>query len=107
MQHALMSMPQVSNLVEKLSSGYLKSLFSELISHLAALNEMVEVRSCDFEVRIELSNNLICRIVPYRELLHIQVGDRPGWEVRIRDEQGYFEALDMCISQYLKMFCPS
>jgi hypothetical protein len=107
MQHALTGVPQVSNLVERLSSGYLKSLFSELILHLSALNDEVEVRSCDIEVRIELSNNLICRIVPYRELLHIQVGDCPGWEVRIRDEQGYFEALDMCISQYLKMFRPS
>jgi hypothetical protein len=41
--------------------------------------------------------------VPYRELVHIQVGDSPVWEARIRNERDYLEAVDMMLRAFVRM----
>jgi hypothetical protein len=95
--------PRASMLSEGISDGKLRDIYIELIQRLISLHEEIKLSCSDLEVRISFRGALIARVVPYRELLHIRVGDAPGWEVRVREEQGYLETLDLAIHQFLRV----
>jgi hypothetical protein len=78
-----------------------RGYFHELIEILANLHEDVAVRWSPVDIRAEFAARTICRVVPYRELIHIHVGDAPAWEVRVRDEAGYLEAVDRILDVFL------
>lgn len=78
-----------------------RGFFHELLEILSNLHEDVAVRWSPVDIRAEFAARTICRIVPYRELIHIHVGDAPAWEVRVRDEVGYLEAVDRILDVFL------
>jgi hypothetical protein len=84
-----------------------RALFHELIEILSNLHGDVVRHCCPVDVRAEFDGRTICRIVPYRELIHLQIGDAPVWEVRIRDEAGYLEAVDRILVVFLSMAAAS
>jgi hypothetical protein len=78
-----------------------RGFFHELIDILSNLHEDVEVSRSPVDIRAEYGGRSICRVVPYRELIHLHVGDSPAWETRIRDEAGYLDAVDRILDVYL------
>jgi hypothetical protein len=78
-----------------------RGFFCELIQILTDLHEEVEIHHGPVDIRAEYAGNCICRIVPYRELIHIQIGESPIWEVRVRNESAYLDAVDRILDVYL------
>ena len=86
-----------------ITNASVRALFHELIEILSNLHGDVVMHRSPVDVRTEFNGRTICRIVPYRELIHLQVGDAPVWEVRIRDEAGYLEAVDRILVVFLSL----
>lgn len=80
-----------------------RGFFHELVDILTHLHEDVEVQYSPVDIRAEYCGRTICRIVPYRELVHMQIGDDPVWEVRIRGEAGYLDAVDLIFDVFLDL----
>lgn len=80
-----------------------RNFFHELIDILSGLHSDVQIRRSPVDIRAEFNGRTICRVVPYRELIHLQVGDTTVWEVRVRDEAGYLEAVHRILETYLAL----
>lgn len=78
-------------------------MYATLVTSLESLPGSVRVVESRVDLRAEVGEQLLCRIVPYRELLHIQVGGDPGWEVRVRDRGAYFEAVDRILREFCRI----
>jgi hypothetical protein len=72
------------------------------VDELARLHGDVSLSVGTVDIRAEAWGRQLCRIVPYRELIHVQVGEAPMWESRVRDEAAYLEAIDMILSTFLR-----
>ena len=81
----------------------IRGFFYELIAILTNLHEDVEVQHGPVDIRAEYAGKSICRIVPYRELIHLHIGGSPTWEVRIRDEASHLDAVDRILDVYLSV----
>lgn len=90
-------------LVDTISNASVRGFYDQMMNHLDTLNEGVVVCQSDVDVRAEFDGRLICRIVPYRDLLHLQIGDSPTWEIRVRDEGGYMEAMGRILEIFLRL----
>jgi hypothetical protein len=88
---------------ESITNVTVRGFFHELLEILANLGESVEVIAGPVDIRAEVSGTTICRLVPYRELIHIHVGEEPVWEVRVRNETGYLDAIDSILDVYLEV----
>jgi hypothetical protein len=84
-----------------IANATVRSYFYELIGILTDLHEKVEVQHGPVDIRAEYAGRCICRIVPYRELVHLRIGEAPVWEVRVRDEAAYLDAVDRILDVYL------
>jgi len=82
-------------------------MYHRLVQVLRELHTDVGVSESGVELRAELGGRMLCRVVPYRELLHIQVGDSPTWEVRVRDEAGFLDAVDRTLAAFLRLVAAS
>jgi len=103
-----MSIPQplrterpVSALAETISDRYVREMFDSLVELLGGLHNEVTVSADGVDVRVEYSGRQLCRLVPYRELIHIQIGDGSVWEIRVRDETTYFQAADRILRTFV------
>ena len=92
-----------SALAEVIEDQPLRSMYQRLVVLLDGLHEDVRVDETSLELRAELGGSLLCRVVPYRELLHVQVGHSPTWEVRVRDQRGFEQAVDHVFRCLLRM----
>jgi len=80
-----------------------RGYFHELVDILSNLHDDVDVFRSPVDIRAEYGGRTICRVVPYRELIHLHVGDTPAWEVRIRDEVAYLDAVDRVLDVFLTL----
>ncbi len=94
-QHALV-------LVDTIADAGVRELCLRLLKEVSGLHADVVVSADGVDIRAEVRGRSLCRIVPYRELFHVQVGASPMWESRVRDEAGYFEAVDMILRTFLR-----
>ena len=86
-----------------IANATIRGFFYELIAILTNLHEDVEVQHGPVDIRAEYAGKSICRVVPYRELIHLHIGESPTWEVRVRDETGYLDAVDRILDGYLSV----
>lgn len=91
-------------LSKAITDSRLQEIYLDCIASVSALHDEVTHTVTGLEVRFFFRGALLARVVPYRELLHIHIGDAPGWEVRVRDEQGYSETLDLILHHFLRIF---
>lgn len=104
MQRVGIAYKRASGLDDVISDHRLKGLYLRFIRHLSRLHDSIKVESTSVEVRVFYLDKLICRVVPYRELFHVQIGEWPTWEIRVRDEGGYAESLDRAIEYFLSAY---
>ena len=86
-----------------ITDGAVRGYYREVVKHLENLHGDVAVRKSEIDLRAEFAGRTICRIVPYRELLHIQVGDSVVWETRVRTESGFMEAMGRILEAFLRL----
>lgn len=82
-------------------------MFHRFVALLSGVHEGVQVQATRVEVRFFLGDAFLCRLVPYRELFHVQIGDAPSWDARVRTQDGYAEAVDRALQRYLDVFAAS
>jgi hypothetical protein len=83
--------------------AHVRNLCARLVDELASLHADIELMGTGVDIRAEFQGRTLCRLVPYRELVHIQVGDSPVWEARIRSERDYLDAVDMILRAFVRM----
>jgi len=83
------------------ANASVRAYFHELLSILSNLHDGVSIHRSPVDIRAEYAGRTICRVVPYRELIHLHIGDAPVWEVRIREEAGYLDAVDRILDVFL------
>lgn len=95
--------PRSDNFGDVIANVAVRGFFHELIEIISSLHEDVDVHHSPVDIRAEYAGKCICRIVPYRELVHLHIGESPVWEVRVRDEAGHLEAVDRILDVYLSL----
>jgi hypothetical protein len=93
----------VRALAERFEVPEVKALFLRLADDLNRLHGDVTVSVSDIDLRADAAGRPLCRLVPYRELIHVQVGDGPTWESRVRESGGYYQAVDMIVATLLQL----
>ncbi len=94
---------RVSKLAGSMRESGLKELFREMCSKVSLLHADMKLDISSVEVRAYLWNSPVCRLVPYPELLHVQVGREPVWDLRLKDRKTYFRAIDRVLEEYLQI----
>lgn len=82
-------------------------MYERLVAILGGLHTDVSVGETGVELRARVGERTLCRVVPYRELLHVQVGDAPVWEVRVRDEAAFLDAVDRILRAFVGIVASS
>lgn len=96
--------PRVPNgLGDVIARANVRQLYHALLETLVSLHDGVALRHSAVDVRAEFRGGTFCRIVPYQELVHVQVGEAPVWEVRVRDDVGYLEAVDRILGVFTRL----
>ena len=93
------SRPSLSDLVENHDLG---ALVGELRTLLPRLHSEVRVQETPYELSVQFRDMLLCRVVPYRELLHVQIGQDPVWETRLRSARDWPEVMDRIVRVFLR-----
>jgi hypothetical protein len=91
-------------LADHIDNPDVRDLFVRLLDGVGGLHRDVAVVASGVDVRMEVRGRTVCRLVPYRELIHVQVEGATSWESRIRDETGYLEVLDRLLTAFLRAF---
>jgi hypothetical protein len=95
--------PRPHRLGDTISDATVRGFYHKLLEIVGTLHDDVTLHHTEVDVRAEYEGCPICRLVPYRELIHLQIGDAPAWEIRIRDEQGFLEAVDRVLEKFVEL----
>jgi hypothetical protein len=76
----------------------------ELRAALARLHREVRVTETSMDLQAEFRGVPLCRVVPYRELLHVHVGESPEWETRVRHASEFPPVMDHVVRAFLRAF---
>lgn len=91
-----------SSLSELVDHPELRILVGELCALLPRLHSEVRIRETPSELFVEFRELPLCRVVPYRELIHVQVGQDPVWETRVRSSREWPEVMDRIVRTFLR-----
>lgn len=92
----------VQRLAETITDPPARERFLRLVGEVMRLHQDVAVVVSGIDVRAEFAGGTLCRIVPYRELVHVQVGEDPMWETRMRTDLGYTESIHRIVDVFLR-----
>lgn len=92
---------KLKRLVETITDPSLRREFADLITRTLDLDDSMALEATNVEFRLTCGDAFVCRLAPYDELFHAQVGENPAWETRVRTPKGAREALDRIIQRYL------
>jgi hypothetical protein len=96
--------PDKSSLGEIIFDRRLRDLYSRFLADIRELHDEILVESTRVEVRVFFRGRLLCRVVPYRELFHVQIGERDPWEIRVRDEATCVRTMDCVLGKFFEDF---
>jgi hypothetical protein len=82
----------------------LRELYRSFVDSIRGFHSGVELEVNQLEVWARFEDELLCRIVPYRELFHVLVGRENVWEVRVKNRSGCLETLDRVLSRFLEVY---
>lgn len=104
MPHAHPDRRTVSDPGDRIAVPEVKALYDRFIGAAAGIHGDVEVKAAQLDSRILFHGVLICRVAPYRELFHVQIGGDPAWETRVRDAAGCADAVDRMLARFLELY---
>jgi hypothetical protein len=88
---------------DAVSHAHVRDSCARLVEDVASLHREVTIAGTGVDIRAEFRGRLLCRVVPYRELLHVHVGDGPTWEARVRNESDYVSVVDAVVRAFRRM----
>jgi hypothetical protein len=94
--------PRAPRLADNITDQSVRDIYARMLGVLRNLHDDVEVNESNVDVRASCGATFICRLVPYRELIHAQIGGSPKWEIRIRSENDSNEAIERILGTFLK-----
>jgi hypothetical protein len=96
--------PGISNPGEIINERTLRDLYERFLAQIRGVHDEIEFEATRVEIRIFFRESLLCRIVPYRELFHVLIGDENPWEIRVRDEATCLSTLDRVLDKFFERF---
>jgi hypothetical protein len=94
-------------LASEITDKIVRTLFDRFVTTFSSVHEEIRVEATRVEIRFFFKNEFLCRLAPYRELFHVQVGDAPAWETRVRTEAGFNETMDRALHRFLAVYATS
>lgn len=91
-------------LANEIADRSVKELFERFVETYSNVHDDIRVQTTSVEIRFFYQGELLCRLAPYRELFHVQIGDGPGWETRVRTEESFFAAIDRALHRFLEAY---
>ncbi len=82
----------------------LRNLYRRFLGALLDFHDEITMEITRVEVRVFFGNVLLCRVVPYRELFHVQIGEENAWEIRVRHEAACLDTLDRALVRFLDVY---
>jgi hypothetical protein len=79
-------------------------MVGELREAIVRLHSGVRVVESPLDLSAEFRGVTFCRITPYRELIHIQIGQDPMWEARLRTAGELPEVTARVVRAFLDVF---
>jgi hypothetical protein len=104
MPRARSESPAESDPGDLIADRTLRRLYDRFIGEIRGIHHDVTVRTAQLELRVYFQETLICRIVPYRELFHVQVGEKPVWETRVRDAADCVDIMDPILDRFFAVY---
>jgi hypothetical protein len=92
-----------SALAEIIVDQSVRAMYLRMLGLLRSLHRDVSVEESGVELRVDYGRHILCRVVPYRELLHVQVSEDPLWEVRVRDRAAFEETVERILRAYCRL----
>lgn len=87
-----------------IADTFLRDLYYKFLASVCGFHDGVRVETARLDVRIFWRDGLLCRVAPYRELFHVQVGKEDIWETRVRNRAGCVESLDRVLARFLDLY---
>jgi len=94
-------------LANEIADRAVRGLFERFIDACSGFSESIEVEANSVEARFFYSGQFLCRVAPYRDLFHVQIGESPSWETRVRSEAGFLDAVDKALQLFLEAYAES
>lgn len=88
---------------DEIASAPVRQLYKRYVRLVSGMHDEIEARASAVEVRLFFRSELVCRLVPYRELFHVQVGDGQAWETRVRSEESFLDTMDRTLQRFLAL----
>jgi hypothetical protein len=85
----------------------LARLVDDMRTGLTRLHSDVRVVETSVDLHMEFRGVVICRVVPYRGLLHFQIGEDPVWETRLRSPGEFPEVMNRIVRTFLRAYSQS
>lgn len=95
--------PQAARLGDQISDGAVSKLFYRYLESVGGMHDDIAEKTSSVEIRLFFGDELVCRLVPYRELFHVQIGDGSVWETRVRNEAMFEDTLDHTLHRFLEL----
>jgi hypothetical protein len=82
----------------------LRRLYDTFLNEVRGMHDDVRFETTRMETRVFFRDAVLCRVVAYRQLFHVQVGKDNVWEMRVRGPASCAETLDRVLSTFLEVY---
>jgi hypothetical protein len=104
MPHASPEFPSGPDPGRIIADHDLRALYDDFLGAIRATHDDVRFETTRMETRVFFRETLLCRVVAYRQLFHVQVGKDSVWEIRVRDRASCSDTLDRVLTRFLESF---
>jgi hypothetical protein len=91
-------------LADEIEDRPVKVLFERFVETYTNVHDEIRAQETNVEIRFFYKDDFLCRVAPYRELFHVQVGDGPIWETRVRTEASFRDTVDRALQRFLQVY---
>jgi hypothetical protein len=96
--------PPRSDPGEIIANRDLRELYRRFISEIRRLHPDIHLEMNHMEIWVRIEEAVLARIVTYRELFHVQIGQEDVWEIRVRNRAACLETLDRLLARFLQVY---
>lgn len=98
---------ELERLASSIADRAVRALFERFVETYSGLHDEIRVHASSVELRFFYRSEFLCRLAPYRDLFHVQIGEAPAWETRVRSETGMLDTVDVALRHFLGVYAAS